>query len=127
MTYAEHRDKEINRLYATGRYTYEQLAKKFGISRSKVATVCTPETKEERKQIFKERKQTAKRPSGNRKCNRVELATKLIEAMSDYALAYNWEDHFLIEKLLDCGIARRDFVAAGYGEFVREYFDGEVV
>lgn len=127
MTYAEQRNKEINRLYATGRYTYAELAKRFNLSVSRIEKICTPEVKKEHKRMFKEIKNTTPRPSTNRKCNRVELATKLIEAMSDYALAFDWEDNFLIEKLLDCGIARRDFVAAGYGEFVREYFDGEVV
>lgn len=77
--------------------------------------------------MFKKQKELAARPTKKRKCNHTELATSLIEIMSDFALNHNWEDDFLIEKLVSCGLTRRDFVAAGYGEFVREYFDGEVV
>ena len=127
MTYKEQRDKEILRLYQTGNYSYDKLAKKYGISKTTVCHICKPEIKERHRALMKSGKISNPRPSKKRKFNYTELATNLIEAMSDYALAVNWDDDTLIKKLLDCGIARRDFVAAGYGEFVREYFDGEVV
>lgn len=132
MTYKEQRDKEINRLYATGNYSYKQLAKKFSLSTATVGKICKDDSRVEverkkKENIFKEVKQIPEKPSKNRKFNRVELVTNLIESMADFADAYDWDDDLLISILLELGIARRDFELAGYGEFARYYFEGKVV
>ena len=120
------RNKEINRLYATGRYTYEQLGKKFNLSKSAIWLICKDISRKEVKKkqfesIFKDNN-IKTRPSKKYKSH-IALATDLIESMSDYADAYGWEDDILIKRLTDLGITRKDFELAGYSEFVREYFD----
>ena len=120
------RNNEINRLYATGRYTYEQLGKKFNLSKSAIGLICKDVSRKEvkRKQIesFFKDSSVKVRPTKNYKSH-IALTTGLIESMSDYADAHGWEDDVLIKRLTDLGITRRDFELAGYSEFVREYFE----
>ena len=123
MTYKEQRNFEIKRLYETGNYSYDKLAKMFGVSKSTICFACNPEAKAKHHAHLKTGKIIKPRPSKKRKFNRQELATNLIESMADFALAFGWNDDLLIKRLLDIGIAKRDFEVAGYYEFVREYFE----
>lgn len=46
----------------------------------------------------------------------------LITSMFKYAMENQWCDGEAIDVLVQCGITERDFIACGYGEFVKDYF-----
>lgn len=136
MTYGEQVRKEINRLYATGNYTYKQLAKKFNMSISTVGVICKDhsrvelEQKRREERIFKMESEAAKksdRPKKKVRHNKQEVCTNLIESMSDYAATFGWSNKFLIDTLFQIGISKRDFEAAGYREFMLDVMEREAI
>lgn len=112
--------RELVELYDTGEYTYESIAKKFGIVRStawKIVTKAKDEERERNKQAFEEELNTKTKEFS---MQRRKVTTKLIEAMADYAIVYNLEDTEIVERLFKCGLTMVDFVLCGYGEFARD-------
>lgn len=111
--------KELVELYETGQYTYESIAKKFGIVRNtawKIVTNAKDEEREHNKQALEELNAKSKEFSTQRR----KATTKLIEAMADYALAYNLKDTVIVERLFKCGLTMADFVLCGYGAFAKD-------
>lgn len=114
--------KELVELYETGQYTYESIAKKFGIVRNiawKIVTQAKDEERERNKQAFSEELNTKTKEFS---MQRREVTTKLIEAMADYAMVYNLEDTVIVDRLFKCGLTLADFVLCGYGEFAKRLF-----
>lgn len=50
------------------------------------------------------------------------VVKNLIKAMSEYALENQWCDSEAIDALVECGITEQEFIACGYGDFVKDYF-----
>lgn len=50
------------------------------------------------------------------------VVKNLITAVFEYALEYQWCDSETIDTLVRCGITEQDFIACGYGDFVKDYF-----
>lgn len=50
------------------------------------------------------------------------VVKNLIFAMFEYALENQWSDSEAIDTLVDCGITEQEFIACGYGDFVKDYF-----
>ena len=112
--------KELVELYETGQYTYESIAKKFGIVRNtawKIVTQAKDEDRERNKQAFIEELNAKTKEFS---MQRRKATTKLIEAMADYALAYNLEDTVIVDRLFKCGLTMTDFVLCGYGAFAKD-------
>ena len=51
------------------------------------------------------------------------VVNNLITAMFDFALENQWCDSEAIDVLVQCGITEQEFIACGYGEFVKDYFE----
>lgn len=112
--------QEIVELYGTGQYTYESIAKRYCISRSsvwKIVTNAKDEERERNKQAFTEELNAKTKEFS---MQRRKATTKLIEAMADYALAYNLEDTVIVDRLFKCGLTMTDFVLCGYGAFAKD-------
>lgn len=52
----------------------------------------------------------------------LRIIKNLISAVGDYALHYAWSDSEGIDALVNLGITEQDFIACGYGDFVKDYF-----
>lgn len=112
--------KELVELYETGQYIYESIAKKFGIVRNtawQIVTKAKDEERERNKQAFTEELNAKTKEFS---MQRRKATTKLIEAMADYALAYNLEDTVIVDRLFKCGLTMADFVLCGYGAFAKD-------
>lgn len=50
------------------------------------------------------------------------VVNNLITAMFNFAFENQWCDSEAIDALVGCGITEQEFIACGYGHFVKDYF-----
>lgn len=120
LNLTKEQENEMICMHRTGKYTYEQLGKQFGISRSTAWKIVTNKVGKTRK--YKKKADIQIDANGCKLLTdkMLDATTKLIEAMADYCLAFDIEDTEIVTKLFGCGLDLQDFIICGYGEFAKD-------